>query len=53
VSVTLAILPLVGDVGEFDPHAAAVREIRIAPALNRRGSWILMGAQLSRPVPQP
>jgi hypothetical protein len=46
------MLPLVGDVGEFDPHAAAIRAIRIAPTRNRRGSWLLMAAEVSRGVPQ-
>ena len=48
-----AMLPLVGDIGELEPHAAAVNAMMTAATLDRVRSWFLISAEASRGVPQP
>ena len=52
-NVTLAMLPLFGEVGELEPHAAAVIAMMTAAALDSVRSRLLISAEVSRDVPQP
>jgi hypothetical protein len=47
---TLAIAPPLGEVGEFELHATAVRVANTTMTVRR---WVLMTAEASRDVPQP